>query len=779
MRRKPAITLMRCLAIFLAALLALAAPLSAQDAPVVLPVETWERQVNTARDVIDAGAASADALAQLRTRLEAQRAEANGFAAKAAERIAGFEAELAALGPPPAEGETEDADAAALRADLNRALATARANRGQALRAATRVDGLLTDLAALGTKRFIARLETRAPSPLSPSTWVAAGEALSDATSRIAREAERTIQSAAERQRIGARAGLAVGAILLGVFVLFGLRGAALGFLQNRARTKADRGQRLAIGVGATAARLIIAAVAAGLIFFGLGSIGVFGVVGDATLRGFGRGIAYLIAAYALSSALFSPNSPELRVASMPDGPASRAHRATMWLGGALAIHAVLIALAEAIDAEPAARSAFTFVAVLIGALALWRLASTLRVQAAGVEATSVLHQGVQVALRLSLAVAVTAPFLALLGFEFAARFIFIASVVSLAIFAAGYFIFRVVRDGVDAYLGDDPETGGRLRLLPFLVGFLLICAALPLLALAWGADFADLHAAYVVAADGLRIGEVAISPLDFVLFALVFGAGYTVTRIVQRVLSGSVFPQTGVSEGASVALTSGVGYVGVFLAALAAISATGLDLSNLAIVAGALSVGIGFGLQNIVNNFVSGVILLVERPIKVGDWIEAGGQAGYVKKVNVRSTEIETFDRASFIVPNSDLISGSVLNWTHSDMTGRVRVPVGVEYGTDTRKVESLLYEIGKAHPMVLTNPGPSVFFMGFGADSLDFELRVYLRDVNWMLTVKSDLNFRIAERFAEEGIEIPFAQRDINIRNPEALGRALRGEP
>ena len=203
-------------------------------------------------------------------------------------------------------------------------------------------------------------------------------------------------------------------------------------------------------------------------------------------------------------------------------------------------------------------------------------------------------------------------------------------------------------------------------------------------------------------------LGDFALSPIDFLTFALVFGIGYTLTRAAQRVLGVSVLPRTNITEGGASALISGVGYIGVFLAAIVAISATGIDLSSLAIVFGALSVGIGFGLQNIVNNFVSGVILLVERPIKVGDWIAVGGQEGYVKKVNVRSTEIETFDRASYIVPNSDLISAPVLNWTHSNKVGRVRSKVGVAYGTDPRKVEAILKKIGQEHPMVINNPAP-----------------------------------------------------------------------
>ena len=182
--------------------------------------------------------------------------------------------------------------------------------------------------------------------------------------------------------------------------------------------------------------------------------------------------------------------------------------------------------------------------------------------------------------------------------------------------------------------------------------------------------------------------------------------------------------------------------------------------------------------MQSIVNNFVSGLILLAERPIKVGDWISVTGGEGYVTQINVRSTEIKTFDNCSVIVPNSSLISEPVRNWTHEDSRGRVKVPFGVGYDSDPEEVVKLVMECVdrvKTEHRILLHPAPAVMFMNFGASSLDFELRIHIPEVDWSLVVASALRFEILAAFREAGIEIPFPQRDINIRDIERLEQAM----
>jgi len=299
----------------------------------------------------------------------------------------------------------------------------------------------------------------------------------------------------------------------------------------------------------------------------------------------------------------------------------------------------------------------------------------------------------------------------------------------------------------------------GLLRL-----SLLVICLlTLPLL---WGAGGQDIAAWLERAVFGFPIANVRISLADLAFALVVFAALLLVTRLLQRTLDREIFPRTRLDAGVRNSVRAAAGYIGFTLAVTLAVATLGIDLSNLAIIAGALSVGVGFGLQNIVGNFVSGIILLVERPVKVGDWIVVGELQGYVKRISVRATEISTFDRASVFIPNSSLIASPVINRTYADPQGRVVIPVAIAYGSDTQTVRSVLMNVAKLNPDVLDNPPPVVLFRSFGESSLQFELVVYIPDVNRSLTVTSDLCFAIEEDFARAGIAFPFPHRDVHLQ-------------
>jgi small-conductance mechanosensitive channel len=248
------------------------------------------------------------------------------------------------------------------------------------------------------------------------------------------------------------------------------------------------------------------------------------------------------------------------------------------------------------------------------------------------------------------------------------------------------------------AFLTGAGEDEARAALLPVLATFASGIALVPLLALVWGARWTDIADAWEFMRDGVQVGGSRIGLSSVLTILVVFALGFAITRLLQSTLKSTVLPRTKLDAGGRNAITAGLGYVGLTLAAIAAITAAGVDLTGFALVASALSIGIGFGLRTIVENFVSGVIMLIERPVSEGDWIEVGGQMGIVKDISVRSTRIQTFDRTDVIVPNSDFVSGMVTNWTRGNTVGRVIVPVGVGYDADSRKVEELLMEICEA---------------------------------------------------------------------------------
>ncbi|MDR9771553.1 mechanosensitive ion channel family protein [Rhizobium hidalgonense] len=296
------------------------------------------------------------------------------------------------------------------------------------------------------------------------------------------------------------------------------------------------------------------------------------------------------------------------------------------------------------------------------------------------------------------------------------------------------------------------------------------LVVGLPLILLLWGFHIQDLQLIAYRLFTEVRLGGISISLLGICTGILLFAGVYLLTRWLQRWLDGNVMARSHVDLGVRNSVKTGIGYLGVGIAAIIGVSAAGIDLSSFALVASALSVGIGFGLQNIVSNFVSGLILLVERPFKVGDHVVSGTAEGIVKRISVRATEIETFRKQSIIVPNSELINGLVGNWTHRNKIGRSEIPVSVSYNADPQQVMDILLELTAKIPLVMRNPEPHVEFLRFGPYSLDFELRFFLADMGDGMTVRNNLRIEILRRFKAEGIEIPLPQSDLTIHRDAA---------
>ncbi|HVB89067.1 MAG TPA: mechanosensitive ion channel domain-containing protein, partial [Beijerinckiaceae bacterium] len=224
-----------------------------------------------------------------------------------------------------------------------------------------------------------------------------------------------------------------------------------------------------------------------------------------------------------------------------------------------------------------------------------------------------------------------------------------------------------------------------------------------------------------------------------------------------QRWFDTRLLPATHLDVGLQNAIRTSIGYVGIVIAAAMAFAHLGLDFQKLAIVAGALSVGIGFGLQSVVNNFVSGLIILWERAIRVGDLVLVGEDQGHVKRINVRATEIETFDRVTMIVPNSNLVSGIVKNWVRSDRVARIKIPLALNLNADPDVVRELLLSCARDNDAVIKLPAPQAFFTAIADSALKFELICFVDDVETMARVKSDLHFEIFRRLRQAGLELP----------------------
>ncbi|MDG3040019.1 DUF3772 domain-containing protein [Roseicyclus marinus] len=766
-----------------------APPPAAAGEAVAIDYVAWEAAATRAENLIAAGTASTAFLANLRSTLAEWRARFLQGQTANATRIDTIQAQINALGPAPAEGASEPAAIAERRAQLTEQLAAAQVPRVTATEAFNRANGLIGEIDTILAARQARALLERDPAPVNPLHWGTALTALADVAMVLEREIEgkieehrRADQSPWDRLPFAGLLGLIALALLTRSRYFVGLWTDRL-----QVQVGVRRG-RIALAFLVSLLQVLLPMI--GLILFGAAmvTIDVLGTSGSALLS---SGIAVFVSIFAalwLAGRLFPVNedTPGALGAPLELRPALRRAVVTIGIFLGLGGFAETFSTLDAVPLE--ARGMFVLPIYLGLAWGFYRLAALIRrvrraeLAGAGAEETSpesgFAGRSIAIIGQLLRLVAVAGPLLAGAGYLNLTGAIMTPTAMTLGLIGVLLALQGPIRDLYALVSGKSYEEAAQ-ALLPVVVNLLLILAVLPVVALIWGMRPEQLGEIYERLSAGFTLGETRITPGIVLAVILVFTIGLFATRMVQGALRSTVLPRTKMDVGARNAVTSGIGYVGIALAAVIAITTAGIDLTALGVVLGALSVGIGFGLQNVVSNFVSGIILLIERPISEGDWIEVGSTMGIVKAISVRSTTIETFDKTDVIVPNTDLIAGTVTNWTRGNTIGRAVVLVGVAYGNDTRRVQQILLDIARAHPDVSKYPEPGVDFLGFGADSLDFRVRMILRDINKLVAVKTEVNHQIAERFKAEGIEIPFAQRDIWLRNPEALRPPAEAAP
>lgn len=699
------------------------------------------------------------------------------------------------LGPAPKEGEPAEAAAVANeRAKLNETLSFLR---GQQTRIRANIDEAASLLGQLSERRLrdlYRKVLRRGEALVTPTLWSEAAARASDLGGAFSRYFEKWSESRTNSGGVLLSLGGLAGAFFASL-LLFGpvrdwLRRVVTARIESHEPTPA---RRVAVAGVKMLARLIPGVVGGFIIIETSRALGLLGAEGVPVARAIWIALVAYLIVDGFTGGLFAPSAPAWRLADVES--AKGKHASALLIAVVLMVGAksVLTEIAAAAGVEGAFNDAVRGVAsIFVGGMLfllcerrLWT-GQEKEAAAAGGKSAEADHEDpssiwpvmrfVGRTLGVLIMAAAIAGHVNLADFA-STRLYYLAIILSVAWFiraalneTAGW-ADRRLRSGRGAGAVKDESHAFRFW-VGLGVDLVLAIAIAPVVFILAGVDPSAVRDFVLRAFVGFRVGGVVISLSDIFFAIATFVGILTLTRLIQGAMQRGPLAHARIDSGIKNSLTTLLGYVGLVLAAVFGLGVLGLDLSNLALIAGALSVGIGFGLQSIVNNFVSGLILLFERPIKAGDWIVTASGEGIVKKISVRSTEIETFDRAAIIIPNSELIAATVTNWTHKSALGRIRVPVGVSYGSDPEKVREILIKVANDHPLVVRYPEPFIVWNDFGASSLDFELRAFLSDIAKGLQVKTDLRFAIFKAFKENGIEIPFPQQDVYIRSaPEGF--------
>ena len=758
-----------------------------QDVGVDIAATTaqWQRQIEQLQSALRQPHLRYAQLNEFRDGLQRIRGDVDDLASKLQPRLAAAKAQLSSLGPAPAAGQPEESPQVALnRAELNFQIGLLSQARAAMKSAKLGIDRLLDKIQDIRRENFASILLQPIPGLYAYETWAKVPEYVPAAGSKLRALVDGWWTAALDHEEI---AYVALEALLLGLLLaLIGWR-AARSLRRWNGDAEPPFWRRASSAAGVTVLRAMPAAIPVMYLYGRVAAIAPFPERLDWLFYLSAQSIVVVCTVAALATTAFAPRARAWRLVPASDAGAARMTALIVLLAVFYSLTTLLYVITRLLQTP----FALTIAVALPSSLILAGLmVALLRTPLRG-------KDGARAALRLPRAietpvwtVVIAIVACALAGYLPLARFLAQQLIVTGSILALVYLLLLWV-DGFGQSLTDDQSAIGdwlkrntglerkrreQLALpLGLLLKFIVLVMSVPLIMLQWGYTWPDIQDWYRQLFFGFHIGNTQVTFGALLASVIVFGLGYAAARLFQGWLDARVLQPAGISGGVRSSIRTAVGYVGITIAALAAFSYAGFNLSSLAIVAGAFSIGIGFGLQSLVNNFVSGLILLVERPIRVGDLVVVGGEEGHVRKISVRSTQVETFDRAHVLIPNSYFISEKVKNWTFRNSVRRIAIPIGVAYGSDARQARGLLAEVARANADVLQQPEPVAMLDELANDRIKFTLYAFVDDIAKAGRIRTDLSIAILEKFEEHGIAIATGVTELVLRNADGPGESI----
>src|SRR3974390_1611851 len=740
----------------------------------------WERELDRLESELGRQRLRYSELNEFRNRLQRLRSQVEDTWSRLQPRLKADKAQMNLLGPAPAAGQPPEPEQAALtRAELNYHSSLLSGGKAAVDSTNLRIENRLKTIQDIRQKNFSSILFQPIPGVYAYETWAHLQEHVSSATRKIRELIANWWRDVRDPSDIGY---IVIEALLLSFLLGFvswrGIR--RLRRWEETTEPPSWRRASSAAGGGFFRALPIVAPISFlyGMIAY---TQDVPGPV-DWLFYSIAQSTVIVFTVGALASTVFAPRAPQWRLVATSDAGAVRLCCLVILLAFIYSVTTLLYLTTRLIQAP----FALTIAVALPSSLLIAGLVVALLRTPFGSAKETAPPRLFKLIRMVVWAIVAAIVVCAVAGYLPLARFLGQQLIVTGSILALVYLLLLWV-DGFAQGLSDDGTiVGGWLkksaglerarreqRALPIslFLKFAVLVMSVPPIMLQWGYSWPDIQEWYRQLFFGLHIGNTEVTIAALLASILVFGIGYAAARLFQGWLDSRVLLPAGISGGVRNSIRTGIGYTGIVIAALAAFSYAGFNLSGIAIIAGALSVGIGFGLQNLVNNFISGLILLVERPISVGDLVVVGGEEGCVRKISVRSTELETFDGANVLIPNSYFISEKVKNWTLRNKVRRVAIPIGVAYGSDPRQVQAVLLTVAGGNRDVLKTPEPVVTLDEFSPASINFTLYTFVGDINKAGSVRTQLSMAVLAAFAEAGIEIPFGQTDVAVRKMDWL--------